>query len=49
MLKKITNTVEAAGEKRTLNVRRDMPDIRDRMYEPAFVQLKNEIDNRKHG
>lgn len=43
----ITNTVTVAGKKRTLNVRRDMPDIRDRMYEPKLVQLKAKVDNRK--
>ena len=45
----VTNNVKAAGQNRTLNVRRDMPDIRDRMYEPALVQLKPEIDNRGYG
>ena len=45
---KITNIIHAEGADRTLNVRRDLPDIRDRMYEPALVQLKPKIDNRKH-
>lgn len=45
---KITNTVSVTGEERTLNVRRDLPDIRDRMYEPALIQLKQKIDNRKY-
>jgi hypothetical protein len=45
---KITNTIHAEGADRVLNVRRDLPDIRDRMYEPALVQLKPEIDNRKY-
>lgn len=40
-------TIPAAGKKRTLNVRPDPPDILDRMYEPALVQLQPEIDNRK--
>lgn len=39
-------SVEIAGENRILNARRDTPDIRDRMYEPALIQLKPEIDNR---
>ena len=37
----------SAGEKRLLNVRSDPPDIRDRMYEPALIQLKSEIDSRR--
>ena len=45
---KITNMIAAAGMERTLNVRRDLPDIRDRMYEPALVRLEKGIDNRKH-
>jgi len=36
-----------AGKKRVLNARKDMPDIRDRMYEPALIQLQPKIDNRK--
>lgn len=47
-LKTVTNTTHAAGMDRTLNVRRDMPDIRDRMYEPALIPLDPEIDNRGH-
>lgn len=39
--------IQAAGKKRILNVRPDPPDIRDRMYEPALIQLQPEIDNRK--
>jgi hypothetical protein len=33
-----------AGKKRVLNARKDTFDIRDRMYEPALVQLLPEID-----
>jgi len=36
-----------AGEDRILNARKDTPDIRDRMYEPALILLKPKIDNRK--
>ena len=39
-------TVTAAGKKRVLNVRSDPPDIRDRLYEPALIQLESKIDNR---
>ncbi|RKZ70654.1 MAG: peptidase C1 [Gammaproteobacteria bacterium] len=39
-------TITAAGKKRILNVRRDAPDIRDHIYEPALIQLKSKIDNR---
>lgn len=39
--------IQAAGKKRILNVRPDPPDIRDRLYEPALIQLQPEIDNRK--
>lgn len=38
--------IEVAGKKRILNVRPDPPDIRDRMYEPALIQLQPEIDHR---
>ena len=41
--------VEAAGEERILNVRPDPPDMRDRMYEPALVQLRSKLDNRALG
>lgn len=37
---------KVAGKKRILNARKDTPDIRDRMYEPALIQLQPEIDNR---
>ena len=47
-LKAVTNVVHAAGINRVLNVRRDLPDIRDRMYEPALIPLKPKIDNREH-
>ena len=43
----ITKTISVAGTNRTLNVRRDTPDIRDRMYEPALIPLQQEVDNRK--
>jgi len=46
MAKKKISSVKVAGEKRILNARKDTPDIRDRMYEPALLQLKPEIDNR---
>jgi hypothetical protein len=39
-------TFKIAGEKRILNARADTVDIRDRMYEPALIQLKSVIDNR---
>jgi Papain family cysteine protease len=39
--------VKVAGRQRILNVRPDTLDIRDRMYEPALIQLQSEIDNRK--
>jgi len=38
--------IPAGGGKRILNARRDSPDIRDRMYEPALIQLKPQIDHR---
>ena len=43
---KVTNKIKAAGRNRVLNVRPDTPDIRDRYYEPALVQLQSRIDNR---
>ncbi len=39
-------SVKIAGAKRILNARKDTPDIRDRMYEPALIQLQPKIDNR---
>jgi len=39
-------SVRAAGKDRKLNARKDTPDIRDRMYEPALVQLQPTLDNR---
>lgn len=39
-------SMKAGGEKRTLNAVKDVPDIRDRMYEPALIQLRPRIDNR---
>ncbi len=45
MAKKSFPSVKVAGEKRILNARKDTPDIRDRMYEPALIQLLPEIDN----
>ena len=38
--------MKAAGKERILNVRRDPPDIRDRMYEPALIRLQSNIDRR---
>ena len=38
--------VTAAGKKRVLNVRSDPIDIRDRMYEPALINLKDKVDHR---
>lgn len=43
---KITNKVTIDGVERNLNVRRDIPDIRDRMYEPPLIQLESTLDNR---
>jgi len=43
---KIVKIAGIAGEDRILNVRKDTPDIRDRMYEPALLQLLPELDNR---
>lgn len=40
------NKVKAAGQQRVLNARPDTPDIRDRYYEPALVQLALQIDHR---
>jgi hypothetical protein len=40
------SSVAVAGKDRILNVRNDVPDIRDRYYEPALIQLKDQIDNR---
>jgi hypothetical protein len=45
----VVNTVTAAGRKRVLNVRPDTPDIRDRYYEPALVQLQGRQDHRGGG
>ncbi|WP_107852594.1 C1 family peptidase [Oceanimonas marisflavi] len=39
-------TISAGGEKRVLNARKDPPDIRDRIYEPALLSLKPGIDMR---
>lgn len=46
MVKNAFPIAEAAGINRILNARKDTPDIRDRMYEPALLQLQPEIDNR---
>jgi len=43
---KIESTVRAAGKRRVLNVRPDTPDIRDRYYEPALIQLASSVDHR---
>jgi hypothetical protein len=42
---KLVNVVKAAGQQRILNVRSDTPDIRDRYYEPALVQLASHVDH----
>ena len=47
MTKSALSEMEVAGENRLLNVRSDPPDIRDRMYEPALIQLRPEMDNRR--
>ena len=39
MAKKKFKKVMIAGKTRILNARKDTPDIRDRMYEPALIQL----------
>lgn len=39
-------SVTVAGKERELNVRNDPPDIRDRIYEPALIQLQKVIDHR---
>lgn len=46
MTRKSFQKVKIAGKKRILNARKDTLDIRDRMYEPALIQLQPEIDNR---
>jgi hypothetical protein len=46
MASKIFPAAIAAGEKRVLNARKDTPDIRDRYYEPALIQLEPGMDNR---
>jgi hypothetical protein len=46
MPKDIFPTMKAEGVQRTLNARKDTPDIRDRMYEPALMQLQPSLDNR---
>ena len=40
-------TIDASECKRVLNVRADAPDVRDRIYEPALVRLKPNIDNKE--
>jgi len=40
-------SVRAAGRRRKLNARQDPPDIRDRWYEPALVQLAGEMEQRE--
>ena len=47
MARKAFPKIKAADTQRVLNVRGDPPDIRDRIYEPALVRLKSEIDNRE--
>jgi hypothetical protein len=43
---KITNQVTVDGVERILNVRRDITDIRDRIYEPSLIRLASSMDNR---
>lgn len=40
-------TMTAANTRRVLNVYGDLPDIRDRIYEPALVKLDPTVDNRE--
>ncbi|NQV69111.1 MAG: C1 family peptidase [Pseudohongiella sp.] len=40
--------VKVAGKNRKLNAIKDVPDIRDRWYEPALIQLKHKVDNRRY-
>lgn len=47
MAQKAFPKIKAADTQRVLNVRGDPPDIRDRIYEPALVRLKSEIDHRE--
>ena len=49
MVRKAFPKIKAADTQRVLNVRGDPPDIRDRIYEPALVRLKSEIDHREPG
>ena len=39
-------TIRIAGRTRVMNARKDPPDIRDRYYEPALIQLQLKLDNR---
>jgi hypothetical protein len=41
---RITKKIKAAGKQRILNVRRDPPDIRDRYYQPALLQLQERVE-----
>ena len=43
------HNVKIAGKNRVLNARSDTPDIRDRMYEPALIQLQPSLDYRDPG
>lgn len=45
MARKSFPRATVAGKKRVLNARKDTPDVRDRMYEPALIQLQPDIDN----
>lgn len=40
--------VRINGKQRLLNAVKDAPDLRDRWYEPALVQLKPQIDNSRY-
>lgn len=46
MRKRFAKSIKSAGKRRVLNARKDRPDLRDRMYEPALIQLARSIDNR---
>lgn len=49
MLSGKARTVKISGKNRVLNVHSDTPDIRDRMYEPALIQLQPDLDYRDPG
>ena len=41
--------IQASGKTRALNVLADPPDIRDRMYQPALVELKPSLEKIQPG